>query len=230
LFIRFPNNVAEAEITAYVKAVEVIIKRLNPCLIYFYQDDVEAALRKIIKRRGNESEIFMVERASESLYGKTHDLIAFDGVVTYWKQYRKVMDHLYNQLQISKLKIENHLGDWPTYYRQIEKFIGIESASEIDESTPDLHVYAGTYSYTDDNHHEHICMVKWDCGKLIVDGLPQIWTKTGLLQNPEGTFDVASLPFKIQFMLNPFDNKIQLLLSGPILLDGKVDCVATKVD
>jgi thymidylate kinase len=225
----FPNNVAEVEITAYLKAVEVIIKRLNPCLIYFYQDDVDAALRKVIKRRGNESVKFMIERASESPYGKTHDLIGFDGVVTYWKRYRKVMDHLYDQLQISKLKIENHLGDWPTYYRQIKKFIGIESASEIVESAPDLHLYAGSYSYTDENYHEYICTVRWVSGKLIVDGLPQVWTKTGLLPNLGGAFDVASLPFKIRFLLNPVDNKMQLHSSGPVLLDGKADCIATKI-
>jgi hypothetical protein len=74
-------------------------------------DDLEAALRKIIKRRGSYTEIFMIKNSSESLYGKTHELIGFDGLVEYWKQYRKVMDHLYDQLQISKLKIENHLSD-----------------------------------------------------------------------------------------------------------------------
>jgi thymidylate kinase len=225
----FPNNVAEAEIVTYLKAVEVIIKKLNPCLIYFYQDDLDAALRKIINRRGNESEKFMIERVSESLYGKTHDLIGFDGVVTYWKQYRKVMDHLYDQLQISKLKIENLLDDWPTYYDQIKKFIGIVPTSELDESTPDLHLNVGNYSYTDKIYHEHICTVQWESGKLFVDGLPQVWTNTELLPNLGGIFDVASLPFKIRFLLNPVDSKMQLHLFGPALLDGNVKCIATKI-
>jgi hypothetical protein len=93
------------------------------------------------------------------------------------------MDHLYDQMQISKLKIENHLGDWPAYYRQVKAFIGIETADEIVESDPDLHLNAGSYSFTDENHQEHICTVQWESGKLIVDGLPQVWTKTGLLPN-----------------------------------------------
>ncbi|MWC29181.1 hypothetical protein [Paenibacillus sp. MMS18-CY102] len=225
----FPNNVPEAEIATYLKAVEAIIKRLNPCLIYLYQDDVDAALRKIVSRRGGEAEKFMIARASESLYGKSHHLIGFEGVITYWKQYRKVMDNLYGQLQIAKLKIENQNGDWPTYYSQMKKFIGIESASEIALTTLDLQLYEGSYSYTDENHHECNCTVQLESGQLVVDGLPQVWTKTELLPNPEGTFDVASLPFKVQFLMNPVDNKMQLHLSGPVLLDGKADCVATKM-
>jgi thymidylate kinase len=48
----FPYEVPKNEIIQYVKDVERIIKPLNPFLIYFYQEDIGAALKQICNRRG----------------------------------------------------------------------------------------------------------------------------------------------------------------------------------
>lgn len=224
----FPNNVAEAEITTYVREVEMIIKELNPCLIYFYQDDLNAALSKIMKRRGSDTEKFMIDGITQSHYGKTHGLTGFGGVVAYWQQYRKIIDNLYELLQVQKIAIENHEGHWPTYYHQITEFIGIEAAEQVPDSGPNLHNYAGAYSYTDQNGNVQICTVQWESGKLIVDGLPHVWKRTELLPI-QGAFDVASLPLRIRFLSGSEDNNLELHLSGPALLNGTADCIATRI-
>lgn len=271
----FPINVAESEISAYLESVETIIERLDPCLIYLYQDDVEAAIRKIMTRRGPAFAQFMIERASESPYGKARGLSGYEGAFAYWKNYRAVMDRLYGHMQIAKLKIENHLGDWPVYYRRIKDFLGLEgvigdeaatrcavtsrddaathvAAAARDEAATrgeaiaqvpagdetaaqdgapvyDFQAYAGSYSYTDARNHERTCTVQWVSGALFVDGLPEIWTNTRLLPNPDGTFDVASLPYTIRFTPDAAYPGMHLQVSGPDLLDGTAVCVARRI-
>ncbi|UVI28495.1 AAA family ATPase [Paenibacillus spongiae] len=227
----FPNNVPEAEITDYVMEVERIIRILNPCLIYFYQDDLRAAMSKIIARRGSGAEKHMLERVSQSQYGISRGLAGFEGMVAYWQNYRVIMDRLYDLLQLPKLRIENHMGDWPAYYRRIHAFLGIEAGEDACDSMADLEKYAGSYSYTDSAGCDQVCSVQWEAGKLIVDGLPQVWTRTALLPNKNAIdFDVASLPFKIRFLLNPVYAHMQLHMTGPALLDGSGDCMAARIN
>ncbi|MCQ6559856.1 hypothetical protein [Paenibacillus mendelii] len=226
----FPYNVPEDEIMDYVKEVEVIIRGLNPCLIYFYQDDLRAALSSIIQRRGSDAEKHMLDRVSQSKYGKTHGLSGFDGMVTYWEDYRAIMESLYDSLHIHKLRIENHRGDWMDYYRRIMEFLGIEAEEALPHSDPSLQRFAGSYRFTDASGFVQICTVQWDSGQLIVDGLPQVWTHTALLPKPnQDVFDVASLPFQVRFLVDPDNDNIQLHMSGPALLDGAAECMAVKM-
>jgi hypothetical protein len=50
----FLMDAGSAAITKYIRAVENIVRPLAPLLVYFYQNDVDQAIRAIAAERGQE--------------------------------------------------------------------------------------------------------------------------------------------------------------------------------
>jgi len=218
----FPFKVSKQEIVEYVKAVERIIKPLNPFIIYFYQTDIEAALKKICTRRGGDTENNFVRAATQSPYGKTRGLKGFGGVVTYWKDYRDITDGVFQDLTCHKIAIDNTEGNWSEYGRKISQFLGIEKSDLVSLVQQNLQQLVGTYEGELEGSH---CSIQIESGNLIADGLPQVWTRSTLIPKSLNVFDVQSLPFQVRFVK---DDILRMYLTGPTLLDGPVDYKFTK--
>jgi thymidylate kinase len=219
----FPYNVTKLEIMQYVKDVEQIIKPLNPQLIYFYQTDVGTALKKICIRRGGDTEESFVRAATQSLYGKTLGLSGFEGMVTYWRNYRKITDEAFKGLDCPKIAIENTEEKWSLYGRQIFEFLGINQVAEGTMVQQNLQRLVGLYLAETDGIPD--CSIQIESGNLIVNGLPQVWTRSKLIPLSFNVFQVQSLPFEVRFVE---DGSIHMSLTGPTLLEGPVDYKFTK--
>lgn len=110
----------------YVESLIDIVKPLNPTLIYFHQKDIEKAMRKIFDIRGSNWEQHQVEWKTNKPYCKTRALQGTQGLITFYKDFRALTDHIFSNLKIKKLSIENSKGQWPIYCQQILDFIHIE--------------------------------------------------------------------------------------------------------
>lgn len=220
----FPFRVPKQEIMQYVKDVERIIKPLNRHIIYFYQRDIEAALKKICTRRGEDTEKNFIRAATQSPYGKTKDLIGFSGMVTYWEDYRSIIDESFQDLECSKIAIDNTDENWSDYGREISAFLGINEVSESSVIEQNFHHLVGTYVAGEKDILD--CSIQTIQGNLIADGLPHVWKKSLLIPKTLNVFDVQSLPFRVRFVKE--DNILRMYLTGPTLLNGTVDYVFTK--
>jgi RimJ/RimL family protein N-acetyltransferase len=120
-----------ATIAAYVQAVAVAIRPLNPLLIYFHQDDVDQAIRVVSAERGDAWVKYQVDWKLQAPYSRRRGLAGIDGLVALYEDYRALTDRLYAGLDLAKLAIENSRRDWPLYHRLIfrELAIGDEPAS-----------------------------------------------------------------------------------------------------
>lgn len=220
----FPFEVPKEEIAKYIKAVERIIQPLNPNIIYFYQTDIGAALKKICTRRGGDTEKNFVRAATQSPYGKSRGLNGFRGMVAYWKDYRDITDGAFQGLAHHKIAIDNSEGNWPQYNRKISEFLGIDKSDEVPMVLQqNLQHFVGTYQAVKDVSLESSIQI--ESGNLIADGLPQVWTRSTLIPKSSNVFDVQSLPFQVRFVE---DDAIRMYLTGPTLLDGPVDYKFTK--
>ncbi|WP_164545499.1 AAA family ATPase [Paenibacillus albus] len=216
----FPFEVPAQEIEAYVRAVEQIIKPLNPHVIYYYQADIGAALAKICTRRAGETEQNFIRAAAESPYGKSRGLSGFEGLVAYWKGYREITDRAYQRLACTKISIDNTEGNWPQYARLISDFLGFDHSDQAPlGEQDDVKHFVGTYQSKTEGIPD--CSIRIESGQLIADGLPQVWKKSTLIPNSSGVYDVQSLPFQVSFVV--VDEGIRMHLTGPALLDGPVD-------
>lgn len=226
----FPQNVPLEEIRHYVREVERIVSGCSPRLIYFYQQDVAAALRNICDRRGADTELHFIHAAADSPYGKARGLSGFDGLAAYWRDYRALTDSLFEHISFPKISIDNSTEQWPLYYRQMLDFLNIDGALDTEDlALPDesLQLYAGTYYAGIENMP--LCTISVEKGALIADGLPQVWRKSQLIPVSRHEFEVSSLPFRVAFLANAVGEIEVMHLTGPALLDGTVDVRMSKV-
>lgn len=114
-----------AAIAEYIRAVEKIIHPLTPLLIYFYQKDVERALRTVAARRGDAWVKYQVDWKLQAPYSRRRGLKGLEGLIALYKDYRELTDELYSGLDLAKLAIENSEQDWPIYYEIISRELAV---------------------------------------------------------------------------------------------------------
>jgi thymidylate kinase len=224
----FPQNVPADEIQSYLSQVEQIIHPLHPCLIYLYQQDVARALEKICERRGGDTRSRFIAGATQSSYGKQRQLQGFDGMVTFWKHFRHLIETAFSQFDVSKLALENSAGDWPTYEQSVFTFLRLPPQEKAAVASSELEHFVGTYCFEEDGGR-HACLVLLEEGHLIVDGMPQVWTRTRLIPRSHNIFAVESLPFQVAFEEDANGAIIGMRATGPALLFGTVDHFFTRV-
>ena len=102
-------------IAAYCRETVAVIKPLNPLLIYFHQDDVDAAIRLIVKHRGEKWLNYQIEWKLESPYAKRRGLTGLNGLIALYRDYRRLTDRLFAELDVPKISIENSRHEWAIY-------------------------------------------------------------------------------------------------------------------
>jgi hypothetical protein len=116
----------EAELSLvgeYCRELVASIAPLSPHLIYFRQDDIDAAIRVISAQRGEAWVDYQVGWKLSSPYAVRRGLTGLDGLVTLYRAYRAMTDQLFNGLEMPKLSIENSLQEWSKYDRLIDQTV-----------------------------------------------------------------------------------------------------------
>lgn len=223
----FPYDVPVAAIDAYLAQVEEIIRAINSRLVYLYQNDVAAALRKICDRRGGDTAQRFVRNATESAYGERHDLQGFDGMVALWRDYRAVTDGAFFRSILPKLTVENSAEDWPEYHRAVLRFLDLPDTRGAEIPARNLERFAGEY-HARVGGHEASCTVVWEGDDLLLDGLPLVWPRNRLIPLSPNRFAVESLPFTVRFAEDASGAVVTMTLTGRELLSGNVNNVFIK--
>lgn len=218
----FPLDIPATEIQSYLSQVEQIIQPTHPCLIYLYQQDLAHALERICKRRGDETRSWLMTQATQSSYGKRRGLQGFDGLVTYWKDFRTLIEATFSRFDASKLALENSAGNWTTYERSVLDFLDLPVEEAIAVSPSFLKRFVGTYHF-DEGNTQRTCLVLLEDDQLMVDGVPLIWQKTRLIPRSRNVFAVESLPFQMAFEEDAHGIITSMRATGPELLHGTVD-------
>jgi hypothetical protein len=114
-----------AQLSAYTKALAAIIAPLDPIVVYFRQEDIEAAIRKVGAERGPEWIEYQLNWKLAAPYCVRRGFKGLDGLISLYREYRHITDELFRQLPVAKLAIENSAGDWPAYEQQILRALGL---------------------------------------------------------------------------------------------------------
>ena len=95
-----------AVITAYLDRVVQAIAPARPCVVYFVQPDVAAALRRICDERGPELEAYWIGGVERSRRGRRLGLRGFDGLVAFWTAHRELADAALRRLPLPTLVLD----------------------------------------------------------------------------------------------------------------------------
>lgn len=91
----FLMDAGSAALVTYSRSVEEAVRPLAPFLIYFYQDDVERAIRAIAAQRGQEWVSYQVDWKLKSPYSRRLGLSGLEGLIALYRDYRALTDELY---------------------------------------------------------------------------------------------------------------------------------------
>jgi hypothetical protein len=224
----FAANVPQAEITAYVAEVERTIAPLTPHLIYLRTEDVASAMRRICNRRGGETEQRFIGRAANSPYGTQRGLAGFAGLVTYWTDFRTLVDALFSRSDAAKLLIDVTEGDWHACERDVLDFLDLPPVTEQPVPADMLHRCCGQYTATQDGEPQ-VCTVVLRDGQLYLDGLSTVWPNSRLIPLSPTTFAVESFPYMVSFEGEPAEAASTLRLSGPPSFSGPINARFNRV-
>lgn len=122
----FLMNMPPHDIAQNVHALADIIRPLRPLLVYYYQSDVDRAIRLTAAERGDELGVrYQVDWKLKYAYAVERGLEGLDGLSSLYCDYRILTDGLFADLTIDKLAIENSARDWDQYYARIESAFGL---------------------------------------------------------------------------------------------------------
>lgn len=118
-----------ATLANYVQAVATTIASLNPLVVYFRQEDVEQAIRRVCEERGDDWVAYQVNWKLATPYGTRRKLAGLEGLITLYEDYRRLTDKLFEILLLDKLEIENSRHEWPAYQVCILQALGLPRSS-----------------------------------------------------------------------------------------------------
>ncbi|WP_230684481.1 hypothetical protein [Burkholderia cepacia] len=108
-----------ALIEAYVRELARTIAPLAPLVVYFWQRDIDAAIRTVCAERGDDWVTYQTRWKLAAPYCVRRGLTGLDGLIALYRDYRQTTDALFEQLPLDKLSIENGDRDWATVERGI---------------------------------------------------------------------------------------------------------------
>jgi hypothetical protein len=103
----------------YVQTLATAITPLNPFVLYLWQEDVEEAIRTVCAERGPEWIGYQVNWKLAAPYCVRRGYKGLEGLISLYRDYRRLADDLFRQLPLSKLAIENSGRNWLEYEGQI---------------------------------------------------------------------------------------------------------------
>lgn len=129
-----------------VNRVSLLIKKLNPLLIYFKQSDVKKSLRSTFDTRGKDFENYVLNAISSSDLGRKKHLGDFHTIADgFFVKYNNLLNEIFLSSRFDKLCIENPHHNWNNSSSIIEDFLLIPN--RLDNYCPQYLSLAAVGSY-----------------------------------------------------------------------------------
>ena len=202
-------NRPREDVIAYILGIEGVIGKADPALIYFRQDDVPAALARIISRRGPAFAQLLVDQIRASPYGRARRVAGFEGVVDAFKMARTITDHIFEKLSIRKIAIENSAGDWARYLEVISGFLSLPSIDGSFTPPEKAHRFVGKYQGAEPDHE--FVIAADDEGLFFVSG-----SQKRLIPKADKVFYMQGMCLEFRFEFDETSVSSSVEISGPL--------------
>ena len=116
-------NLGFEDAVDHILEVESIVASLDPTMILLYQEDVGAALNRILSDRSPAYADYLVNVYKQSPFGRAHGISGYQDVIKAIAATREFSDAIFEKLRMRKLSIDNSVGDWRRYYDAITDFL-----------------------------------------------------------------------------------------------------------
>lgn len=205
----FANNLDEGVIIAYAHRLLEVIDPVTPLLIYLAQPDVTGALVKNFENRGEKFRSFVEAFACGTPYAKRRNLTGHDGMITFWKDFVRLTDTLYEDLDFRKFKLDVSGDRWDDYYQEITEALHLSFIPDPLISEEEAQKYIGKYVQGEDSR---VFTISFQDGKLLVDVFLDV--ASPLIKETDNTFAVSGWHFKVYFEENELGKFHRIHIGG----------------
>lgn len=115
-------------IAEYAASVESVIMPLQPVLIYFNQPNVDHYFKhmdEVRTQRGKQWTDYVIDLITNCPYAQARNLQGYEGVLTFIRAYKQLLDALLQRCGIERLILEDCAGNWDDCYRKMSAFLKI---------------------------------------------------------------------------------------------------------
>ena len=113
------------EIMRLHQQVWQVLAPLSPVLLYLYEGDVEGALRRTYKSRGEARMATEFENTNRYPWFQSRGLYDHAGWVQFFQEWLLVAEELFEDWPYHKTKIENPHEDWGRTYQKLQRFLEV---------------------------------------------------------------------------------------------------------
>ncbi|MEY8743323.1 hypothetical protein [Paenibacillus tundrae] len=114
---------ANEVVMSYVKQLASIVEQLNPLLLYVEQDDLDHSFRKAVKERPAAWSEGFIEYYTNQGFGLDHGVHGVEGALQVLKARRELEETIFNDLSITKEKVNNSSYDLDAYKQRLAKIL-----------------------------------------------------------------------------------------------------------
>jgi hypothetical protein len=125
--LRGKHGVSDAAVESHIRALWSSIQKLEPLLVYLYQDDVKATLEAVAAERPQKWLDGVTRYVTTQGYGKALGLEGFAGMVKFYEDMQDLGVRIADRLPIRKLVLHSGEGDWDARHKRIEEFLRQET-------------------------------------------------------------------------------------------------------
>lgn len=218
----FRMDQSEDAIHRAVRRFEEGFAPLAPALVYFYQPDVGAALRRIAEKRGEGFDQYLLDQFSQTPYGKARNISTFDALIGAYVEFRRITDALYEASPFQKISIDTAPGDWQAVLNALSQFISNTGYLGPAPPARPLADYAGEYQETQTGHRWSLAA---DETGLVFDDAHRMKA----LPCDGDVFLLESAPIELQFEVGQNGRIASLRCEGSVLNEPLVGTVWNKV-
>src|SRR4051794_11625620 len=120
------------------------------------------------------------------------------------------------------LAVDTTEGAWRANEQRVLDFLDLSSAPDEPAGVArDLAPFVGSYRSLNGAPPAR-CPVSLEGDSLLLDGMPEVWPRTRLIEKASGVFEVASLPIEIGFAGDVAGTVNTMSVTGPEFLGGGV--------
>lgn len=103
---------------------EETIKRLNPYIVYLYQDSVKETIERVSKVRDKAWIEFVINYLTNGEYCKENNLKALDGTIKFFEERRELELEIFEKLKLNKILVDNSEYNYEKSLKTVLKHIG----------------------------------------------------------------------------------------------------------
>ncbi|MBI9043147.1 MAG: hypothetical protein JEZ06_01605 [Anaerolineaceae bacterium] len=167
---------------------------LNPALVYLDSGNVQQALDKNFRNRGESFKNFVIDFVMNTSYAKKHQLSGTAGCYQFWEGFVALTDKLYDQSKFKKIKLDVLNTSWKQNEELATDFLGIPYTPDMQLSSHLLLPYTGKYK---DNTSSRDFEVKYQHGILQTNWIHNTFTR--LIPVELDQFQAAGWHFTLHF-------------------------------